>query len=467
MARVVSGIQKSRTMASLLIAVALLGSFAVLHVMAMGTLSPSHHIAKPFSLSAWALTGSGSIGTDYIELTPQVPNRIGGIWSKEPLNFQNWEVEFPFRAHPGGQGLAFWYSKDVRREGEVFGNNNHWDGLGIFFVGRGEGGRSSIQGVLNDGTIGYDLNTFGKGQTFGSCDADFLTPFGDEDFTVVNIQYVGKTIIVSYRAPKADKFVECLRLEKVNLPTQYSLGISARNSPGEATKHEISYIKTFDLGDDAFAPSVGSVKLSSETTGSNEFSRTKENTASTESVNTPNSAATGSAGASLGDISTLLEKVIQDKIQPQLDKVLNARLSDTASSETKVDNTEVLNKLSEISGQVNNLKSSLDELKYKVSAMESQDKAGSSGVNGQLSSLRSSIESQLKYLEDTKRASDVLSRKFDGFPAQVSSVFHASKANESDGSLLYAIGLFLVVCVIGYGVYAVKQRSDNDPRKFY
>ena len=74
---------------------------------------------------------------DYIRLTPSVQSSSGSIWSTQPNPYQNWEVEIWFsvsgRGKWGGEGFAFWYTKDHAREGPVLGNQDQWTGLAVIF----------------------------------------------------------------------------------------------------------------------------------------------------------------------------------------------------------------------------------------------------------------------------------------------------------------------------------------------
>jgi mannose-binding lectin 2 len=54
------------------------------------------------------------------------------------LSAKAWTIEFRFKIHGDNavhhaDGLAFWYTKDPFQEGNVFGNKDHFEGLGVFF----------------------------------------------------------------------------------------------------------------------------------------------------------------------------------------------------------------------------------------------------------------------------------------------------------------------------------------------
>jgi lectin, mannose-binding 2 len=80
--------------------------------------------------------GSATLYSDIIVLTPNSPHMSGAIWSKKTNPHKYWQAEFSLRvsgAERGGQGLAFWYAAKPGRSGNVFGNADQWDGLGLFF----------------------------------------------------------------------------------------------------------------------------------------------------------------------------------------------------------------------------------------------------------------------------------------------------------------------------------------------
>lgn len=73
---------------------------------------------------------------DFIRLSPSVPNTKGWIWSEIPNPYEEWEVEVAFKVTGnnlhGGRGLAFWYAKESKETGPVFGSKDKWDGLSVW-----------------------------------------------------------------------------------------------------------------------------------------------------------------------------------------------------------------------------------------------------------------------------------------------------------------------------------------------
>lgn len=90
--------------------------------------------------------------------------KTGAIWTKQPTNFDWWEVNIVFRVtgrgRIGADGLAFWYTTSKGDyDGPVFGSSDRWNGLGIFFDSFDNDNKHNnpyIMAVLNDGTKHFD-----------------------------------------------------------------------------------------------------------------------------------------------------------------------------------------------------------------------------------------------------------------------------------------------------------------------
>jgi len=74
---------------------------------------------------------------NYFRLTNDVQSQDGYLWARQPIGFPSFAVEFSFDIkHDGalsGDGLAFWMVKDTEIGGPVFGNQDYFTGVGIFF----------------------------------------------------------------------------------------------------------------------------------------------------------------------------------------------------------------------------------------------------------------------------------------------------------------------------------------------
>lgn len=103
-----------------------------------------HTLVRPYDdghdMAHWDFGGSTVISDHYIRLTPDRQSRRGSLWNKiafdpPPLlgedlsKYPSWEAVIEFRVHGAGvklfgDGFAFWYTKDNKKDGPVFGNQD-------------------------------------------------------------------------------------------------------------------------------------------------------------------------------------------------------------------------------------------------------------------------------------------------------------------------------------------------------
>lgn len=86
----------------------------------------------------WDFGGDAIINTNkHVRLTQDKQSQSGWIWSRMPLTVTNWQVEFEFKvegkSNTIGDGFAMWLTRDRATPGPVFGNQDFFTGLGIFF----------------------------------------------------------------------------------------------------------------------------------------------------------------------------------------------------------------------------------------------------------------------------------------------------------------------------------------------
>ena len=105
---------------------------------------PKLSFSNPFNqydnglIPGWQYGGEATLANDYISLTPAAPNKVGWVWSDEAVSMAAWEVALEF--HIGGQanrgaggGMAFWFSAQQGRTGPIYGHEDNYEGLGVFF----------------------------------------------------------------------------------------------------------------------------------------------------------------------------------------------------------------------------------------------------------------------------------------------------------------------------------------------
>ncbi|KAG5461982.1 MAG: legume-like lectin family-domain-containing protein, partial [Olpidium bornovanus] len=158
--------------------------------------------------------GNAIPSEEYIRLAASVPGLKGSIWAKDPNKHPEWEVEFSFRASgrgtAGGEGLAFWYTKDRGQEGPIFGSKDKWDGVGIFFDTYDEKAKRNsplVYSVINDGNKELAKSSNADQLKLGSCWRDYRNPVGP---VWVRVSYYGKRLAVDIDTVKKGKaYIPC------------------------------------------------------------------------------------------------------------------------------------------------------------------------------------------------------------------------------------------------------------------
>lgn len=62
-------------------------------------------------------------------------SRVGWLWNTDPVESRNWEVVFQVNIHNseavGADGIGFWYSKEIKKEGPLLGQADDFEGFGV------------------------------------------------------------------------------------------------------------------------------------------------------------------------------------------------------------------------------------------------------------------------------------------------------------------------------------------------
>ncbi|XP_045620916.1 protein ERGIC-53 isoform X2 [Procambarus clarkii] len=128
----------------------------------------------------WQYSGNAIASEESVRITPSLRSQKGQIWTKNPTNFEWWEVDFVFRVtgrgRIGADGLAIWFADKPGVEGPVFGSSDQWNGLGIFFDSFDNDNKRNnpyVMAMVNDGSKIYDHEHDGLSQQLGGCLRDF------------------------------------------------------------------------------------------------------------------------------------------------------------------------------------------------------------------------------------------------------------------------------------------------------
>lgn len=161
------------------------------------------------------------------------PNLAGALWSKSRMPQSEWQVHLKVRirgaSKTGGEGLAFWYTKDGHAPGPVFGAPDRWTGLGLIldtFDNDSRGNNPAIMGILNDGSLKYDAQHDGEGQYFGGCLRN-IRNLSNNIPLYLRITYMqGMFKVELDDANEGQRYVNCFEKAGLKLPAGYYFGLS-------------------------------------------------------------------------------------------------------------------------------------------------------------------------------------------------------------------------------------------------
>nr|XP_049699601.1 protein ERGIC-53 [Helicoverpa armigera] len=215
---------------------------------------PPYLAQKDGSVPFWEYGGNAIASGESVRLAPSLRSQKGAIWSKQPLNFDWWEIDIMFkvtgRGRIGADGLAFWYTTQRGDyTGEVFGSSDRWNGLAVIFDSFDNDNKHNnpyIMAVLNDGTKVFDHKSDGSQQLLSGCLRDFRNkPFP----TRARIEYYLNTLTVYFHNGMTNNEADyelCFRAENVVLPRGGFLGLSAATG-GLADDHDVIHLLTTSL----------------------------------------------------------------------------------------------------------------------------------------------------------------------------------------------------------------------------
>ena len=172
-----------------------------------------------------------------VDLTFRVTGEI--IAAQSVFYYQ--DQYFSGRGRIGADGLAFWYAAAKGVEGPVYGSNDQWIGLGVFFDSFDNDNKHNnpyISAMVNDGSKVYDHQNDGSTQQLAGC----LRDFRNKPFPVrAKIEYFKNTltVLIHNGMSNNDKDFElCVRSENVVLPKNGYFGVSAATG-GLADDHDV------------------------------------------------------------------------------------------------------------------------------------------------------------------------------------------------------------------------------------
>ncbi|XP_026997901.1 lectin, mannose-binding 2-like b isoform X1 [Tachysurus fulvidraco] len=224
-------------------------------------LKREYSLTKPYqglgssSSSHWDLLGNAIITPEYVRLTPDLQSRQGGVWSRIPFYVRDWELQVHFKIHGqgkknlNGDGLALWLTRERMQIGPVFGNINHFTGLGIFIdtypnhENQHERSFPFISAMVGNGTVAYDHDQDGRNTDLGGCQAAVRNVDYD---TFVLVRYVKNMLTVMIDIEGKQDWKECVEIPGVHLPQGYYFGASSLTGD-LSDNHDLISLKLFEL----------------------------------------------------------------------------------------------------------------------------------------------------------------------------------------------------------------------------
>ncbi|XP_044004595.1 protein ERGIC-53 [Aphidius gifuensis] len=215
---------------------------------------PPYLAQKDGSVPFWEYGGNAIASSDSVRVAPSLRSQKGAIWTKEPVNFEWWNVDMVFRVSGrgriGADGLAFWYTTAKGAyDGTVFGSSDQWNGLGLFFDSFDNDNKHNnpyIYPIVNDGTQMFDHSNDGATQLLQGCLRDFRNkPFP----TRARIEYYQNTltVLINPGLTNNEKDLEmCFRAENIYLPKGGYFGVSAATG-GLADDHDVFHFLTSSI----------------------------------------------------------------------------------------------------------------------------------------------------------------------------------------------------------------------------
>ncbi|PAA64536.1 hypothetical protein BOX15_Mlig011218g1 [Macrostomum lignano] len=217
-------------------------------------LKKEYSLSKPYH-GSWDFGGTTLITSEYVRMTSDTASQSGSVWCTTPVTMRNWEAHLHFRVHGSasnlfGDGFAFWYVDPSNRfAGPVFGNQDQFRGLGVFFdtYSNHNGPHSHdhpyISAMVSNGSHSYDHDRDGTHSQLAGCTAKFRNR--DHD-TLAAISYVDNVLTVSTDIDNKGMWQRCLRVTNVRLPTHFIFGASAMTGD-LSDNHDLLSIKIYEV----------------------------------------------------------------------------------------------------------------------------------------------------------------------------------------------------------------------------
>ncbi|CEJ89468.1 Putative Vesicular integral-membrane protein VIP36 [[Torrubiella] hemipterigena] len=220
----------------------------------------THTLEQPYldseMQSRWFDFGGDTVvrADSYIRLTSDRPSQSGWLFSRVPLTATNWEVEVEFKISGKnqlyGDGFAMWITRQRGQQGDVFGNADRFEGLGVF-VDTYKNNRPGVvfpyvMAMYGDGHKSYDKSNDGKEGELAGCSARGIR-HANVDTKLRLTYFQDKQLKLELQYKNEDEWTECFNIDNPPaIPNIAYLGFSAET--GELSdNHDIISVKSYNL----------------------------------------------------------------------------------------------------------------------------------------------------------------------------------------------------------------------------
>lgn len=333
--------------------------------------SPNHSLRAPYDTLNSKFLSSGDVvpSATEIRLGHPRPHNLAALWCRQQNIFAEWQVLVAFRVQGdkdgGGEGLAFWYARNLGQAGPVYGGPNKWHGLGIF-IDTNSGTDQRVMGALSAGDVDWRMEKGGEGQYFGGCLArirNTITPVH------MRITYINRVLKVELDDSKEGaSFANCLERANTDLPPGHFFGLSAGIGDNPDSFDVLSF-EVFQLKRDA--NTVGNqveqtIPQSNQSSNSSQYDMTKQLSLMQSNINTL-------IGQLMPGDRPVLQRLdgIEQQVKGLQDKIngLSELITKMISKSAAVDPGALLHTLHDIR---ENTRTQLQSLAIKAGAAEQQ-----------------------------------------------------------------------------------------------
>ncbi|ODV72996.1 Uip5p CYBJADRAFT_95069 [Cyberlindnera jadinii NRRL Y-1542] len=194
----------------------------------------------------WKVYGDTVVDMDkYVRLTSELKDQSSLIFNKHSFSDLGFEVDFRFHIHGSvasnglkGDGMALFLTDKPLKEGPVFGAEDKFNGLAVFFDTYRNAPKGKVFPFINvmngDGATRYDKGNDGKANQLAGCTARAIyNPVnGYVDARLIHTTQDGY-LSLDYRLD--EEWINCFSIKDVHIPSVRFMGFGA--STGDLTEN--------------------------------------------------------------------------------------------------------------------------------------------------------------------------------------------------------------------------------------